>query len=77
MSGRSIILFPISDTEFYGSYSSASDWQDGVSKFTKVDPKDVKERQVITLAMASTDWTVKSRVIEFNKKNDTDPDQSD
>lgn len=64
-------IIPISDTEFYGSYSSASDWQDGVSKFTKVDPKDVKERQVITLAMASTDWTVKSRVIEFNKKNDT------
>ncbi len=26
---------------------------------------------MITLAMASTDWTVKSRVIEFNKKNDT------
>lgn len=64
-------IIPISDTEFYGSYSSASDWKDGVSKFTKVDPKDVKERQVITLAMASTDWTVKSRVIEFNKKNDT------
>lgn len=61
-------IIPISDTEFYGSYSSASDWQDGVSKFTKVDPKDVKERQVITLAMASTDWTVKSRVIEFNKR---------
>ncbi len=64
-------IIPISDTEFYGSYSSASDWQDGISKFTKVDPKDVKDRQVITLAMASTDWNVKSRVIEFNKKNDT------
>ena len=64
-------IIPISDTEFYGSYSSASDWQDGIAKFTKVDPKDVKDRQVITLAMASTDWTVKSRVIEFNKKNDT------
>lgn len=64
-------IIPISDTEFYGSYSNASDWQDGIAKFTKVDPKDVKDRQVITLAMASTDWTVKSRVIEFNKKNDT------
>ncbi len=64
-------IIPISETEFYGSYSDASDGLDGIAKFTKVEPEDVKDRQVITLAMANTDWTVKSSVIEFNKKSDT------
>lgn len=62
-------IIPISETEFYGSFSSATDWQDSVGRFTKVDPKDVKDRTVITLAMASTDWNVKSRVVAFNKSN--------
>ncbi len=40
------------------------------ARFTKVDPKDVKDKQQITLAMLYTDWTVRQEVVKFNKANE-------
>jgi len=72
-----------SDFSFYGIYqvmglnereflAITSDWETGdtLTKFTKVDPEDVKEKQVITLAMASTDWGVRRLAIQFNKSSE-------
>ena len=46
-----------------------NDWENGdtLTRFSKVDPKDVKEKQIITLAMPSTDWDVRRLAIQFNK----------
>lgn len=63
-------IVPISDTEFYGTYDSVNMGGSYLAKFTKVDPKDVKDKTVLTLAMASSDYEVKSRVIAFNKSNE-------
>ena len=59
----------LNDREFL---AITNDWEapDTLTKFTKVDPKDVKEKQVITLAMASTDWGVRRLAIQFNKSNE-------
>lgn len=61
---------PISEREFYASYDDAETGESRVAKFSKVDPADVKEKQEIVLAMAYTNWDVKSEVIKFNKNND-------
>lgn len=78
-----IMSFMDSDFSFYGIYQVTSlneqefvaitnDWESGdtLMKFTKVDPKDVKEKQIITLAMPSTDWDVRRLAILFNRSNE-------
>lgn len=49
-----------------------SDWdtEDTLTRFTKVDPEDVKDKQAVTLAMTSTDWGIRRLVIDFNKSNE-------
>lgn len=39
-------------------------------KFTKVDPKDVKDKKQISLATVYTNWQVRQEVVEFNKSNE-------
>ena len=63
-------IVPVSETEFYGAYSCVSGTGSGIAKFTKVDPADVKDRQVITLGMVGSDWRIKGQAIQFNKTND-------
>ncbi len=63
-------IVPISDTEFYGTYDSVNMGGSYLAKFTKVAPEDVKDKTVLTLAMSSADYEVKSRVIAFNKSNE-------
>ena len=63
-------IVPISDTEFYGTYDSVNMGGSRIAKFTKVAPEDVKDKTVLTLAMASMDYELKSRVIAFNKSNE-------
>lgn len=63
-------LIPLSDKEFYAAYDDAETGESRIAKFSKVDPADVKEKQEIVLAMAYTNWNVKSEVIKFNKNND-------
>lgn len=73
-----------SDFSFYDLYqvtglnereflAITNDWEapDALTKFTKVDPKDVKDKQVITLAMTSTDWGIRRLAIDFNKKSES------
>ena len=59
-------LVAISEREFFGFYDGAS----VPVRFTKVDPKDVKDKQQITLATVYTNWTIRQEVINFNKTNE-------
>lgn len=78
-----IMSFVDSDFSFYSIYqvtglseqeflAITSDWDTGdtLTKFTKVDPKDVKDKQVITFAMTSTDWGIRRLAIQFNKNSE-------
>lgn len=78
-----IMSFVDSDLSYYSVYqvtglneqeflAITSDWDtpDTLTKFTKVDPKDVKEKEVLTLAMTSTDWGIRRLAIQFNKNNE-------
>lgn len=60
----------ISENEFLILFSDSYDYTSRLSKFTKVDPKDVKEKQSIDLACRYLDESVKKQVIAYNKKND-------
>lgn len=59
----------LSDQEFL---AITSDWDtpDTLTRFTKVDPGEVKDKQVITLAMTNTDWGIRRLAIDFNKNSE-------
>ncbi len=60
----------INENEFFAMHD---DWETGdsvLAKFTKVPPEEVKDKQVINLAMGFTNWTVRRNVINFNKENE-------
>ena len=63
-------VLAINEKEFYGYYDSIMDGGSNLAKFIKVDPSEVKEKTILTLAMAYTDWAVRSEVIQFNKTNE-------
>lgn len=42
----------------------------GISVFTKVDPKDVVQKEIITLGCVYPDSNISKRIISFNKSND-------
>lgn len=63
-------IIAIDKTQFFGVYNDQQTGMSHVAKFTKVDPSDVKDKQILTLAVASRDDSLKSRVITFNKSSD-------
>lgn len=63
-------VMAINEEEFFGYYDNMEDGSSSLAKFIKVDPSDVKEKKILTLAMAYTDWGIRSEVIKFNKNND-------
>lgn len=63
-------VLAVNEKEFYAYYDEMDTGQSHLARFTKVDPADVKEKKIITLAMAYTDWGVRSQVIKFNKADE-------
>ena len=61
----------LSDTEFLAVYNDVSDWSIHVARFTKVPADQVKEKNTLLLASMYIDSDVRSRVVAFNKTNDT------
>ncbi len=59
----------VSQKEFYGILVDDMTGQEMLMKFTKVDPKDVADKTVLTLACYYLDWEVRRHVVEFNKSN--------
>ncbi len=62
-------LAVVSDTEFYGVIDDENK-ETVLTRFVKVDPKDVKDKIVLTLACNDFDWDVRNRVVSFNKTNE-------
>jgi len=61
----------LSDTEFISSYYDSVTSKNIYMKFTKVQPKDVVDKTVITLACYYLDSTIRSHIVAFNKASDT------
>lgn len=59
----------VSEKEFYGIMNDELTGQDVLMKFTKVDPADVADKVVLTLACNDMNWEVRRYVVEFNKTN--------
>lgn len=63
-------ILAVNEKEFYAYYDEMDTGQSHLARFIKVDPADVKEKKIITLAMAYMDWSVRSQVIKFNKADE-------
>lgn len=62
-------LSAVSEKELYGVMADDMTGEEALMKFTKVDPKDVADKTVLTLACYYLDWEVRKYVVEFNKSN--------
>lgn len=64
------IVFEDENT-FYAGYYDGVNGNEVYSKFTKVDPSQVKDKTVISIGGLWIDTDVKNRVVEYNKASDT------
>ncbi len=62
-------LAVVNEKEFYGCTEDETG-HTVLMKFSKVDPKDVKDKVVLTLGCSSFGWDLRSHVVEFNKTNE-------
>lgn len=58
----------VDDTHFAAVYSD-SDWKSQVAVFTKVNPEDIPDKEVLLLGCVYLDNSVRNRIIDFNKSN--------
>ena len=63
-------LITINDQEFFATYDDQENYETCIGRFSKVDPKDIKDKKVITLACAGLDWDIRNSVVKFNKSNE-------
>lgn len=63
----------VDDEHFIGVYNDAIDWTTKTAVFTKVNPEDIKDKQILMLGgnYVSSDSTLMKRVIDFNKSSDS------
>lgn len=61
----------LDENRFLVSYYNDEDYKDSFSIMTKVNPEDVKEKEVLTLACYYLDYNVRKHLIDFNKHSDT------
>lgn len=59
----------IDDSRFVGLYYDSINYESNVSIFTKVNPEDIPDKQVLVLAGNYVDSDIKQRVVDFNKNN--------
>lgn len=59
----------VSETELYGMINDDITGDTLLMKFTKVNPEDVVDKKVLTLACMGLDWELRTQVIAFNKTN--------
>lgn len=63
-------IVSVNDREFFGSYDDVELDDCTIGKYTKVDPKDVKDKKTMVLACAGLRWEIRNRVVNFNKSNE-------
>ena len=62
--------YGIDENTFVSNYNDLNDYEPVISIFTKVNPEDVVEKEIIGLAGYYLDGNIKKRVIEYNKANE-------
>ena len=60
----------IDDQHFVATYSDLINWEPHVAVFTRVEPEDVPDKEVMVLGAYYLDSEVRKRVIEYNKTNE-------
>lgn len=61
----------ISETQFLGTYYDNLDGTQHAALFTYVDPADIPDKEVVTIATFYVNYQMRRRIIEFNKTNET------
>ena len=60
----------LDENRFVGVYNDSIDYTSKASVFTKVDPKEIPDKQVLVMAGMWIDSDIRQRVIDFNKSSD-------
>lgn len=60
----------LNDTSFLGVYYDNYNYEKHCSIFTKVNPEDIPDKDVIVLAGFWVDYDLKKRIIDYNKESD-------
>lgn len=60
----------IDENSFYGEYYDYVNDKETLSKFTKVDPSQIKDKTILTLGGLWIDNDIREAVINFNKQSD-------
>ncbi len=60
----------LSDDQFIGFYYESSTGTTKGSLFTYVNPADIKDKKVLVLAGNYVDYSLKSRIVDYNKNNE-------
>lgn len=70
--GNINFIYEIDDRSFIGLYTDAYEWKNIAAVFTKVDPKDIKDKEVIAIGGSGISYNMelKKRAVDFNKSND-------
>ena len=61
----------IDDTQFVASYRDLVDYKDQLAIFTKVNPEDIPDKEVLVIGVNYLGSDVAKRIIDFNKENET------
>lgn len=64
-------IVEISDTQFVGSYYDNLDNTQHAAVFTYMDPAEIPDKEVVSIATYWVDYQMRRRVIEFNKTSET------
>ncbi|MCR5669425.1 MAG: extracellular solute-binding protein [Butyrivibrio sp.] len=63
-------IAPLSDTEMIAALPD-DDYNYNLYRLTKVDPADVKDKKIITMAGYYINYNVRNEAVKFNRENDT------
>lgn len=61
----------IDDTHFIGTYREIPTYKTKIAFFTKVNPEDIQDKEVLVLGMNYINSDITKRVVDFNKSNET------
>ena len=59
----------LDDTHFVAAYYDGVNYDSKISYFTKVDPKDIPDKEVLVLGTYYLNGDIRQRIIEYNKTN--------
>ena len=63
-------LVALNDREFLARYDDIDTYDTFFGRFSKVDPKDVKDKETLVLACSGLNWNVRTAVVNFNKNSE-------